>query len=86
MLSLVPSLLDLNLCLFGLSFGFFNLILKSLGFFQLFLENCHLFLRSIQLISGLAQVLPLVLGLPLCTLQGQVSTLVGMLLIGQLFL
>ena len=86
LLSLIPSLLGLNLCLLGLNFGSFNLILKPLGFLQLFLEGCHLFLRSIQLISSLAQALSLVLGLPLCAFQGRVSTPTGMLLIGQLFL
>ena len=86
LLNLVPSLLDLNLCLLDLSFGFFSLILKPLSFFQLFLESCHLFPRSSQLISGLTQALPLVLNLPLHALQGRVNAPMGMLFIGQLFL
>ena len=68
LLSLIPGLLGLNPRLLGLRFGFFNLILKPLGLPQLFPEGCHLILRSLQLISGLAQVLPLILGLPLCAL------------------
>ena len=46
LLSLVPGLLGLNLCLLGLSSGLFNLIFKPLGFFQLSFEGCHLFLKS----------------------------------------
>ena len=68
LLSLIPSLLGLNPRLLDLSFGFFSLILKPLGLLQLFHEGCHLILRSLQLISGLAQALPLILGLPLRTL------------------
>ena len=65
LLSLVPSLLSLNPRLLSLSFGFFSLILKPLGLIQLFPKGCHLFLRSLQLISGPPQALPLILGLPL---------------------
>ena len=86
LLSLVPSLLGLNLCLLNFSLGFFSPILKPLGFFQLFLERCHLLLGNSQLISCLVQTLPLVLGLPLCAIQGQFSTTASMLLLGQLFL
>ena len=68
LLSFAPSLLGLNPRLLGLSFGFFNLILKPLGLLQLFPKGYHLFLRSLQLINGLVQAFSLILGLPLCAL------------------
>ena len=66
----VAMLFSLFPCLLGLYFCFLCLIFELLGFFQLFLKSCHLFPGSSQLISGLAQAFPLVLGLPLRTLQG----------------
>ena len=79
LLGLYSRFLHLGLCFFGL-------ILKPLGFFQFFLERCQLFPGGSQLISGLAQAFPLVLGLPLHAIQGQVSTTASILLLGQLFL
>ena len=82
---LVPFLLNLGLCLLCLSFCFLDLIFEPLGFFQLLPKGCQLLLRSSQLVIGLTQELPLILGLSLCTLQSRVSTLTGMFLISQLF-
>ena len=58
---IVPSLL-------GLSSQFFSLILELLGFFQFLPEGCYLLLGRSQLIIGLTQALPLILGLSLSAL------------------
>ena len=86
LLGLIFFFLNLDFCLLHLSFGFFRLIFKLLGFLQLFLKGCQLLLGSSQLVIGLTHEFPLILGLPLCTLQSQVSTFPSMLLVGQLFL
>ena len=83
--SLIPCLLGLYFCLLRLNFCLYGRIFEPLGFFQLLFKGCHLFPGSSQLIIGLMQALPLILGLSLCTLQSRVSTLTGMFLISQLF-
>ena len=83
--SLVPSLLGLYLSLLGLSSQLLSMNFELLGFFQFFLKGCHLLLGRSQLIFGLTQKLPLLLSLPLSTLQGRISTLFDLFLLGQLF-
>ena len=83
--SLVPSLFGLYLSLLGLSSQLLRMTFELLGFFQFFLKGCHLFLGRSQLIFGLTQKLPLLLSLPLSTLQGRISTLSNLFLLGQLF-
>ena len=83
--NLVPSLLGLYLSLLGLSSQLLSMTFELLGFFQFFLKGCHLLLGRSQLIFGLTHKLPLLLSLPFSTLQGRISTLFDLFLLGQLF-
>ena len=86
LLGLIFFFFSLGFCFLRLSFGFLCLIFESLGFLQLFLKGCQLLLRRNQLVIGLTHEFPLILGLPLCTLQSLVNTFRSVLLVGQLFL
>ena len=82
--SLVPSLLSLYFCLLGLSSQLLSMIFELLGFFQLLFKSGYFLFGRGQLILGLTQKLPLLLGLPLSALQGRISTLSGLFLLSQL--
>ena len=83
---LIPFFLSLGFCLLRLSLCFLRLVFEPLGFLQLFPKGHQLLLGGSQLVIGLTHELPLVLDLPLCTLQNRANTLPSMLLVGQLFL